>query len=319
VAVHMNGSSFLRTEGSAQDLLWSQSTVLGDGTDVVYIEDNIFTGDRPNYVDGNYGARWVFRFNTTSGHTAGMEVHSIQGDNRAVQRWEMYKNTLSKPATSFWPVAFIRSGTGVAFGNRASSNFTTGFLLDNVRSMRDPGEGVGACDGTSVWDQNSSGQSGYACRDQIGRGKDDVRWAPGRAYAQPLRPAYFWDNIRVDGTPMTFFINEDCGEPQCVGHNPIHLVQNRDWYTERAPFNGTAGVGRGPLASRPTTCSVGVAYWATDQGEWNSLQPGPDGQLYKCTATNAWVLHYVPYVYPHPLQQGPTGSPPATPAGLTIR
>jgi hypothetical protein len=315
VAVHVNGSNFLRHEGTAQDDLWSQGTALGDGIDVVYIEDNTFTGDRPNYVDGNYGARWVFRFNTTSGHSTGMEVHSVQGDNRAVQRWEMYKNVLGKSDVSFWPVAFIRGGTGVVFGNRASANFTNDLLIDNVRSMRDPGEGVGACDGSSNWDENA-GPLGYACRDQIGRGRDTVLWAPGGAYTQPLQPVYFWDNIKGTSTPLSVLINKDC--PDLCPRNELHLVENRDWYTESPSFTGAEGVGRGLLAARPATCTAGVAYWAIDQGEWNSLQPGPDGQLYKCTATNTWTPDYKPFTYPHPLQQGAL-NPPAAPSGLTVR
>ena len=58
----------------------------------------------------------------------------------------------------------------------------------------------------------------------------------------------------------------------------------------------------GPIASRPTTCTTGVAYWATDEGEWDSTHAGPDGRLYKCTATNTWTLFYTPYTYPHPLR-----------------
>jgi len=79
-------------------------------------------------------------------------------------------------------------------------------------------------------------------------------------------------------------------------------VQNRDWYTTASSFNGTTGVGRGTLAARPATCTPGVAYWATDQGEWNAKSAGPDGELFKCTATNTWTLYYIPYPYPHPLQ-----------------
>jgi len=69
------------------------------------------------------------------------------------------------------------------------------------------------------------------------------------------------------------------------------------------PFNGTAtiGFGHGTLANRPTTCTTGVGYWATDQGNWNQSGSGGQGQLYVCTATNTWTLSYTPYTYPHPL------------------
>ena len=101
-----------------------------------------------------------------------------------------------------------------------------------------------------------------------------------------------------------------------------HLKADRDYYdavsnsaqsSASEPFDGTTGLGFGTLANRPSTCSTnpneaggGVGYWATDVGEWNERSGGPDGQLYRCSATNTWVLHYTPFAYPHPLQSGAT-------------
>ena len=99
------------------------------------------------------------------------------------------------------------------------------------------------------------------------------------------------------------------------------MVANRDYYpsasgaqtSPTSPFNGSSGTGWGTLANRPTTCTPGVAYFATDQGSWNTStsnpygvqQNGADGVLYKCTAPNTWTLYYTPYTYPHPLQVKP--------------
>jgi hypothetical protein len=41
---------------------------------------------------------------------------------------------------------------------------------------------------------------------------------------------------------------------------------------------------------------TGVGYFATDQG--------PQGTLYRCSATDTWTVHYIPYAYPHPLVSG---------------
>ena len=63
--------------------------------------------------------------------------------------------------------------------------------------------------------------------------------------------------------------------------------------------------------------TTGVASWKTNEGNWDSIQAGADGVLYKCTSTNTWTLYYTPYTYPHPLQgvAAPTSStPPGTPA-----
>jgi hypothetical protein len=180
-----------------------------------------------------------------------------------------------------------------------------GITMDNIRSERDTGSGTGRCNGSSRWDQNLPGQSGYRCRDQIGISRDLTQWdhAPSPLpYNQESQPVYFWDNL--EGTEPMSVENDGMG---------TWVQENRDWFTQKAPFSGTAGVGVGTLSSRPSTCTVGVGYWATDQGEWNSRNPGPDGQLYKCTSTNTWSLYYTPHRYPHPWQTGTTGAPRPTP------
>ena len=111
---------------------------------------------------------------------------------------------------------------------------------------------------------------------------------------QALEPIYAWSNA-VNGAPVK------------VTSTYPTLQENRDYYNQATSFNGTVGVGVGTLANRPKTCTPGVGYWATDQGEWDSAHDGPDGQLYVCTAPNTWSLYYKPYTYPHPLV---SGSPP---------
>ena len=322
-SIHFNGTNFSLPDGNTQHVLWSQPTTLGDFTDVIYVEDNSFTSTHvsgfQNFADGNYGSRWVWRFNTHNGHGTGLEVHSVQGGNRAVRRWEVYGNSWTKNSESFYPVAFIRGGSGVVFDNTASTQYGSTLLLDNVRSMGDPGDGVGVCDGTSNWDQNTTGLNGYACRDQIGRGPDATTWSPGQPFTQTLQPAYFFNNFK-GVNQFSPSINADCGSAICLpapGNAALHIGANRDFYNYTASFNGTSGVGRGPLASRPSTCTAGVAYWAEDVGDWNSRQAGPDGQLYKCTATNTWSLYYTPYPYPHPLTTG-AGTVPSAPTNLRI-
>jgi hypothetical protein len=58
-----------------------------------------------------------------------------------------------------------------------------------------------------------------------------------------------------------------------------------------------------------------VAYWATDQGNWNQSGNGQgSGVLYQCTATNTWSVYYTPYTYPYPLQgNGNNPLPPQPP------
>jgi hypothetical protein len=316
-AVHVNGTNMSLSDGPQQHELWAQDPPLGIGVGIVYVENNTFFGTtHQNAVDGNYAGRFVFRFNTLSGITY-IEIHSVQGANRAVQLWELYKNTFTKNEESWYPLAMVRGGTGVIFGNRTSANVTNDILMDNVRSCRDPGDGAGKCDGSSNWDQNTPGMNGYACRDQVGRGKDGTVWSPGLPYTQTLTPAYFWDNVKGASTPLSVFVQgAEGGECSIPNLDTEHLVADRDFYTEHPSFSGTTGMGTGTLAARPAACVPGVAYWATDQGEWNTNSPGPDGQLYKCTAPNTWSFHYRPYVFPHPLTLGSAG--PSAPTNVRI-
>jgi hypothetical protein len=298
---------------TCQHQLWAQTTTLGGGTAVTSIEANHFqhTSANTNSIDGNHGSRSMFRFNNiTSGrHTA--EVHGMQGQNRGPQRSEIYHNAASN-LTGFSGTVFFRGGSGVIFGNRQSNAFSFGVLFTNDRSeLDDPVETVGDCDGTHSGVDQNSGQRGWRCRDQVGVIGDNVQWqhSPFGAWNQKLAPVYVWDNL-TGASQMDV-------EVDTAGDADVHIQANRDFYNYTTSFNGTSGVGSGPIASRPSTCTTGVGYWATNQGEWNSLEAGPDGQLYKCTATNTWSLYYTPYQYPHPWTvSGATA--PAPPTNLRI-
>lgn len=125
---------------------------------------------------------------------------------------------------------------------------------------------------------------------------------PAVSIGQSLDPTYEW------GDTHTGSFNNAPAASQTA-----RLIRNRDFYYENAnqsaqtsatyPFDGstTIGVGHGPSAFQPTTCTTGVAYWATDQGNWNQSGSGGQGELFKCTSTNTWTLSYTPYTYPHPL------------------
>jgi len=133
--------------------------------------------------------------------------------------------------------------------------------------------------------------------DQPGRGKGDLLAdknpvVTGSWPHQGLEPVYAWGNTYNHSRQL-----------DVASHYPT-IQENRDFYNQKTPFDGTVGVGVGPLADRTKTCTPGAAYWATDQGDWDSTHEGPDGQLYVCTAPNTWTFYYEPYTYPHPLVSG---------------
>jgi len=149
----------------------------------------------------------------------------------------------------------------------------TGYIFANTS------DGVGGGNQAIVlWEEDS----GYPASYQIGRGKN-----------QTLVPTYIW----LKDSDMPFGVSECDGA--CPGEQ---IVPNRDYYLETGSFNGTSGMGVGTIANRPSTCTTGVAYWATDEGSWRAGYPGTSGRLYIATATNTWTLSYTPYTYPHPLR-----------------
>lgn len=317
VAIHTNGTLDQLNEGDVQHAIWAEESPLGDSSKVIYLEANYFTNsaNTTNYGDGNYGGRSVIRFNTTSGGAiVAWEYHSPQGDNRGYQRWENYKNhhiNLDIHDGCFFGMHSLRGGTGVVFDNAmtgATSGCNNKISMDNVRSA-DNVAVFGLCDGTRTGiDQNTGGQLGWHCRDQIGISHDLSQWdhlPTPLSWNQNLKPAYLWNNTEgASNAPVTV---------DTAGNNLTHIIANRDFYDYSTATGSpqTVGVRQGTIANRPANCTTGVAYWATDEGEWNSDNPGVDGRLYKCTATNTWTLYYTPYTYPHPWTGASQSTPPA--------
>jgi hypothetical protein len=168
-----------------------------------------------------------------------------------------------------------------------SGTLTIGYLREGYPALDQPGYGYFASANAGSWPTQTS----YSA-----------------ANYQQLMPIYLAANVWDGGTPPTSGLDKPS-----MG---AYMKSDREWYDQvggvqtnaTTPFNGTTGTGFGTLANRPTTCTAGVGYWATDQGSWNSSssnpygvqQNGADGVLYKCTATDTWTLYYTPYEYPHP-------------------
>ena len=318
---------------------WAANTSLGSSSSF-YIENNTFNYGAVN--DCQHGGRFVIRFNTINDSSIQTHPTGGAGRGRGCRAWEFYGNTMSASSSSpQFNGFFLSSGTGVIWGNTALTGYESFISIHSMRrdSTTYPESatpnGWGYC-GSSNWDQNAN-SSGYACLDQPGRGKGDQLQGDfpkacdvtsgqcakqnynGSWPNEALEPVYEWSDkwAQVPGYPRGFVNN----------YNPEVLAQNRDFYLWcnsasttgcTSTFNGTTGTGSGTLSARPSSCTTGVAYWATDQGGWNKSGSGSQGQLYVCTATNTWSLKYTPYTYPHPLTQGSSGggTAPAAPTNL---
>jgi len=288
--------------------------------------------------DNYEGHAYVVRFSTFIDSKPGGN-HGPDSSKRGGRLVEVYRNTATTSAsiaTAFnW-----RSGPNILFDNSLSSLYGgTGINISIYRS--NPGNTVygitgSNCTGSNSWDGNlgtsGEGNLGYPCLDQVGwyfpppsGCSNTTDCAMPNGTNAIYKPAYMWGNTK-SGSPTT----ADTGAyPATYVHiNSATAPSKIDIYIDVgascAGTSCTTGVGIGLLANRPASCTTGVAYWATDQGNWNQSGDGTgSGVLYKCTATNTWSVFYVPYTYPHPLQMlvSGTGSstPPDAPTGLAIR
>ncbi len=152
------GSAAMLHEGPQQHYLWAQELDLGTD-EAVYVEDCTFSYTVfGNCMDANYGGKYVFRYNTVN--DVYLEAHSVQGENRATIKWEIYNNTINQIDRSMWTPFFLRGGTGVVFNNTLTGTWTSPCItLDNVRTFSDV-SGGGLCNGGSPWDGNEPLETG---------------------------------------------------------------------------------------------------------------------------------------------------------------
>lgn len=286
---------------------WTTPDSIG-GEDNIFIEDCTFNGG--GYVnDANSNARHVVRNCTINGaiKVDGHGFASNGGPPRGFRHMEVYRNTWSV-AYDFWTAIEIRGGSGMVFGNRLlnrTSSKAWFYLTD-----------YGA---TATWPNFLSlyqTPTYYPIKDQIGVGMD-----PKVAASAPM---YLWDNLAaasanagtatVDWTltwkaipaaAITQYRSET-GNPTATFTVQDLIAADRDYFkhTQGATFDGSTGVGIGTRAQMDaiTPSNTGVGFWVTDEGDWDTTLPaGTSGQLYAWSGS-AWVLKYVPYVYPHPLR-----------------
>jgi hypothetical protein len=331
-----NQSSWLGV-GDWGDNSWASPDTMGTGQ-AIYIENNAFDNAQSDDSDVSGGGRFVCRFNhyvniPTSAATCGGHGTDSTGRARGVRQLEVYGNTFTgDPSTpNNYSVIGMNSGVGLIFGNTFNFNSLSTYISLTARRNGTSFDPWGECTGSNGWDLNSGG-SPVACLDQPGRGQGTLLISGCGSTCGPTSPSTpTWPNEAL--VPIYEWMDRQTGGfgGPVYGQSP-NIIQNRDYYHENtnqsaqsspsSPFDGSLniGVGHGTLADRPTTCTTGAGYFASDQGSWNASGNGfGQGQLFKCASTNSWTLAYTPYTYPHPLISGSTsvsGGTPAAPANL---
>jgi hypothetical protein len=308
----------------------------------LYLENNTvtylrMTDNDVTPVGGAYGgARIVCRFNQNPSIN-GSGVCGAHGTAwaglRSIRQFEAYYNTVNCPNS---PAVGCNVGFGIpgGAGYFLSNTFTTtggGGFNDALNISLFRTEGLGAspwnnCDGTQPWDATPWNTTSV-CLDQPGTGQGTDYYigalgvspvlasAPGTPCTTAgqcyLHPAA--DPIYEAGDSGTIGAGASVSDPTRLAGYYYAEVSKNAQTSATSPFNGTVGTGYGTLAFRPTTCTTGVGYWATDTGTWNTFN-SQQGTLYFCSSTNTWSVKYTPYTYPHPLDTGGGGGGSTPPA-----
>lgn len=350
--VQISYMSWLQGTGTAGDNSFAQPDSFGTAQAMYIENNSLTgvrgsENDVPPTGRSTGGARYVCRFNTVN-NMSGTGLCSAHGTawpgaNRGQRQVEVYYNTVycNWANTSCGDMDSLDGGTGRYLSN--SFNPTGGgvnqlTILDIPRfDSGFPTEQWGMCGvGSGALYDATPFNTTSQCLDQVGTGAGALMVTSNTQYASYLSsnpscvsgsagacwPSNALDPVYEAGETCTWVSN--CSAAPGVGTTSAassRVLANKYYYGEvsqsaqassTSPFNGTVGTGYGTLTNRPTTCTAGVGYWATDQGTWNTYN-SQEGILYTCNSGgNAWSVYYTPYTYPHPLDTGGGVTPPPT-------
>jgi hypothetical protein len=218
------------------DQSWYQAIQYGSGQGI-YIETSSFTNTDSTFIGGATdcfsGGRLVFRYNTVSMYNN--QSHGADSDQRhRACRWqEIYNNTYTYSSINNLAfISWIRGGTGVFYNNTITAPGYSNKIVQVV-DCRDASASCGggpnytpwgACNGTSPYDQDSSG--GYRCVDQPGAGTSNLL-GPDLS-GTTITPANTWVQNILD--PVYVWGNTLNGLSNNTTSGSTNVASNRDYY-----------------------------------------------------------------------------------------
>ena len=214
---------------------WKQLVYIPGSADNLYYEDNTFnpcfTGDT-----GGHGGRYVKRYNTYNLKNPANCFASLSGFYPLFDAHGNQKDGV-----------YTTMGVEI-YGNRVNSSYNIGPFLDQRGGK------------AFVFFNKvvSTGSTTTRVREEYDDSISAPATNPTDGSPQHVNGSYYWNN-RAGATGTTLFhtaVGEDV---------PNVLEENDDFFNHNTSFNGASGVGCGTLANRPTSCSIGVGYWATEQ------------------------------------------------------
>jgi hypothetical protein len=225
-----------------------------------------WSGGDPCWMEIGQSSRIVVRFNTANL----LNTTASTGQHFDVHGFQNWNGSPNSGETSTMVAEYYRNTlTNVNGGLWVAHRGSWGMYFDNTMT-----EAL-----TPVGMQANQFQ---------GCGNGDINPDPMGAYIPVINNTYVFNNL-----------SNSARQDMAIGTNDCSIAENTNFWNQQTSFNGTVGVGRGTFAARSATCTIGVGYWATDQGSWNKSGSGGQGLFYKCTSTNNWTLYYTPYVYPY--------------------
>jgi PKD repeat protein len=237
---------------------WAYLTFSYGSADQLYIEDNVIYC-WGSAVGGGVGGRYCARYNKIhcvdpNVYYQPFEYHG-NADNAGGMGMEIIGNTIYNDTGGSPGMELVqqRGGMSIVYDNVIAASFGGGSIVLREEYL----------DSVTPPAFSPDGESQHICR------------------------SYYWNNTK-DGAVLNLRVGQTVNYGGTIGAVP---QEDREFWQQKPSFNGTTGMGVGPLADRPLKGILGVGYWATDVN-----------RLFRWTANNVWEEYYTPYAFPHPLR-----------------